>query len=74
MNSPEIRKFVKQDIEKLLPETAQKIGAGITGLAGFFNILFGGKKKRKKVIHQSKPPIKVEQPMIGNGVVRFNWI
>jgi hypothetical protein len=73
LNSPTIRKFVLQDIQKLLPESVKEIGSVITDVAGAFSNLFGG-KKRKLVGGSMKPPMHIEQPavMIGKGVCRFN--
>lgn len=59
LNSAETKKFVLQDIKALLPETARSIGGAVTDIAGAISMLFGG-KKRKKIVHTSKPPIPVQ--------------
>jgi hypothetical protein len=73
LNSPTIRKFVLQDIQKLLPDTVKSIGGVVTDIAGALSNLFGG-KKRKLVGGSMKPPMHIERPavMIGKGVCRFN--
>jgi len=78
----DLQSFIMQDVKNLLPSYAHKISRGITDVAGLVSNLFGG-KKRKKIVHTSKPPIEVQsggavfttmpvvRPMIGHGVIRF---
>ena len=73
INTPELRKFINQDIEQLLTPLAKDIGQVVTDVAGTVTQLTGGKDR--SLVFPSKfstmPVIKPAKEMIGYGVVRF---
>lgn len=71
LNSPEITKFVVQDVEKLLTPLAKDVGQVVTDIAGTVTNLTGGRMQRNIVLPTKFTTMPIERPMIGMGKVRF---